>query len=175
MIPRTTQGRLPDTMDRNWRILRRERLPELRQSRGILLADFWNDGPLVGGCMAGGRLYLHINSDGAVEPCVFCHFAKDNIKEKTLAEALRSDLFEAIRLRQPYCDNLLRPCMIIDHPHILREVIAETGALPTHEGADSIINDFAGPLDEMAERYRELADKCMAGSPLCDLWREKVR
>ncbi|MDD5448402.1 MAG: radical SAM protein, partial [Actinomycetota bacterium] len=102
-------GRFPDMSlmtTPEQRIGRRERLVELRGSKKILLADFWNDGPLVGGCMAGGRLYLHINSDGAAEPCVFSHFAQDNIKEKTLIEVLKSDLFREIRLRQPYSSNL---------------------------------------------------------------------
>ena len=33
--------------------------------------DFQNDGEFVGGCIAGGRNYFHINSAGDAEPCVF--------------------------------------------------------------------------------------------------------
>ena len=32
--------------------------------------DFQNDGEFVGGCIAGGRNYFHINSSGDAEPCV---------------------------------------------------------------------------------------------------------
>ncbi|GAG96337.1 unnamed protein product, partial [marine sediment metagenome] len=63
---------------------RRKRILEIRKSNKIIAADFWNDGPLVNGCMAGGKNYLHINVNGDVEPCVFVHFAVDNIKEKSL-------------------------------------------------------------------------------------------
>ena len=37
-----------------------------------------------------------------VEPCVFVHFAADNIKEKSLMEVLNSDFFKGFRKRQPY-------------------------------------------------------------------------
>ena len=37
--------------------------------------DFQNDGEFVGGCIAGGRNYFHINSAGDAEPCVFIHYS----------------------------------------------------------------------------------------------------
>ncbi|MDD5448547.1 MAG: hypothetical protein PHO53_05220, partial [Actinomycetota bacterium] len=74
-------------------------------------------------------------------------------------EVLKSDLFREIRLRQPYSSNLFRPCMIIDHPEVLREVVKATGAKPTHEGAETIINELADPLDELACEYGKLADE----------------
>jgi len=63
---------------------RRKRILEIRKTKHMVVADFWNDGNLVNGCMAGGKNYLHINVNGDVEPCVFVHFAADNIKEKSL-------------------------------------------------------------------------------------------
>ncbi|MCL5959148.1 MAG: radical SAM protein, partial [Chloroflexi bacterium] len=46
-----------------------------RETKPMLMGDFWNDGPLSEGCLSGGRRYLHINNKGDVEPCVFIHFA----------------------------------------------------------------------------------------------------
>ena len=115
--------------------------------------------PLTGGCIAGGRSYFHINNRGDVEPCVFAHFAADNIMSKSLAEALNSPFFKAIRDRQPYNPNYLRPCMIIDNPAVLREVVKEGNAHPTHTGADTIINELASDLDHYAEEYGALADQ----------------
>jgi len=145
------------------RIYRRKRLIEMRQNLPIILADFWNDGPLVGGCIAGDR-YLHINANGDVEPCVFVHFAVDNIKEKSLAEILNSNFFHSIRQRQPYSANYYRPCMVIDHPHILRDVVGRSGAHPTHPNAEAILTQFADDLDRYARDYGKLAD---------DLWSEQ--
>lgn len=138
---------------------RRSRIVEIRKTKKIIVADFWNDGPLVNGCMAGGKNYLHVNINGDVEPCVFVHFAADNIKEKSLIDILTSDFFMAFRKRQPYTENHLRPCSIIDNPYILRDIVAETGAYPTHEGAETIISCLARPLDKYASDYKKIADK----------------
>lgn len=140
------------------RIERLKKLAELRHRVPIILADFWNDGPLVGGCIAGDR-YLHINSRGDVEPCVFVHFAVDNIKNKPLADILNSEFFQAIRRRQPYSPNYYRPCLIIDHPHILRQVVGECQAYPTHIGADSLVSELFTELEQYARDYGRMADK----------------
>ena len=132
-------GRAPDLSlmpTPEQRIARWRRIRELRRVKPILLADFWCDGALAGGCIAGGRSYLHVTCNGDVEPAVFVHFAADKAREKSLADILKSPLFRAIRSRQPYSENLLRPCMIIDHPEVLRTVVAEAEAHPTHEGAE---------------------------------------
>ena len=48
--------------------------------------DFQNDGEFVGGCIAGGRNYFHINANGDAEPCVFIHYSGANIRKNTLLE-----------------------------------------------------------------------------------------
>jgi len=138
---------------------RRKKILEIRRTKNIIVADFWNDGPLVNGCMAGGKNYLHINVNGDVEPCVFVHFATDNIKEKSLAEVLTSDFFMGFRKRQPYTENHLRPCAFLDNPWVLRDIVAETGAYPTHEGAETLITSLAKDLDKYAAEYKVIADK----------------
>jgi MoaA/NifB/PqqE/SkfB family radical SAM enzyme len=138
---------------------RRKRILEIRKTKNIIVADFWNDGNLVNGCMAGGKNYLHINVSGDVEPCVFVHFAADNIKEKSLAEVLTSPFFMGFRKRQPFNKNHLRPCSIIDNPQVLREIVAETGAYPTHPGAESVVTGLAKQLDDYACSYGRIADK----------------
>ena len=42
---------------------------------GLFTMDFQNDGEFVGGCIAGGRNYFHINANGDAEPCVFIHYS----------------------------------------------------------------------------------------------------
>jgi MoaA/NifB/PqqE/SkfB family radical SAM enzyme len=131
------------------------RVKRLRAEKPIVLIDFWNDGEYSGGCIAGARKYFHINNNGDVEPCVFCHFAKENIRERPLKEILGSDFFRAFRARQPFNPDLRRPCIMIDNPHVLREIVAETGAHGTHEGAESLIHEFAAPLDRYAAELGE--------------------
>lgn len=153
-------GRKPDvtlmpTPDQ--RAVARKRVNILRNTKPIILADFWNDGHLTGGCIAGGRTYMHINANGDAEPCVFVHFAVDNIRNKSLREVMDSSLMRAIQKRQPYSKNLMTPCMVIDEPWVLREIVQETGAHDTDGGGDSILNRLAGYLDnysaEIHKRY----------------------
>jgi MoaA/NifB/PqqE/SkfB family radical SAM enzyme len=137
----------------------RRQVMRIRDTRPIFVLDFWNDGPAVGGCIAGGRQYFHVNAQGDVEPCVYTHIAVDNIKEKSLKEALNSPLFRYIRFSQPHNQNHLRPCMIIDNPHVMRDVIQKTGARFTHPGAEEIYTVHGERMNAYAARWGELADR----------------
>jgi MoaA/NifB/PqqE/SkfB family radical SAM enzyme len=143
----------------------RERLIDFRATQPMLFVDFWNDGCLTQGCIAAGRKYFHVNARGDVEPCVFCHFASDNIKEKSLAEALNSPLFKEIRSRQPFSENYFRPCLLMDHPQEGREVALRHAKYFTHEGAECLFTDFARAIDAYAMAYEEIADAA---------WKEKT-
>ena len=154
-------GRNPDTSlmpTPEQRQYCRKRVWRCRAEKPIFLADFWSDGHLVGGCMSGGRMYLHVTASGDVEPCVFFHFAADNIKEKSLEEILDSDFFKAIRRRFPWTDNELAPCTIIDNPWVLREAVAEGHVHPSHPGAETIMTELAPDLDAYSKALHELTD-----------------
>ena len=142
----------------------RKQVMYFRKVKPMFFLDFWNDGPHVEGCIAAGRRYFHINANGDVEPCVYTHVAMHNIRDVSVAEALDSPLFRAIRKRQPHNKNHLRPCMIIDNPHIFREVIAETKPYFTHKGAEEIVTRMKDEIDAYAARFGILADK---------IWREE--
>jgi MoaA/NifB/PqqE/SkfB family radical SAM enzyme len=140
------------------RDLMRRRTIDFRATKPMLMIDFWNDGPMISGCIAGGRKYIHVNANGDVEPCVFCHYAVDNIRRTSLKDALGSPLFRKIRARQGEHDNLLTPCMLIDHPDVGRELFSSEGVYPTHEGAQTIFTDLADAMDDYSRRYSEIAD-----------------
>ena len=126
----------------------------------VFVGDFWNDGPHVDGCMAGGQKYWHIIANGDVEPCVFVPFAVDNIHGKSLVDIARSPFFTAIREAQPYDDdNLLRPCMVIDHPQVLREIVEKHKAHPCHPGLEAMLGgEVALGLDHYAREVKEALD-----------------
>jgi len=135
-----------------------ERLTYLRSSKPIFLADFWNDGPVVGGCISGGRKYFHVNALGDIEPCVFAHFATHNIRTSSLEEAINSPMFRFIRSQLPVYENLLRPCTLIDKPEVSRKAIEEYGAYFTHEGAEILYKDLSEDIDQYTKEYRKIAD-----------------
>lgn len=137
----------------------RERFSYFRATKPMLFVDFWNDGCLTGGCIAAGRKYFHVNARGDVEPCVFCHFASDNIKEKSLFEALNSPLFKEIRKRQPFSENFYRPCLLIDHPEQGREIALKHARYFTHPGAEEFFTKFSQAIDIYAKGYGEIAER----------------
>ncbi|GLC31270.1 radical SAM protein [Clostridium omnivorum] len=136
------------------------RTREIRNTKPYFTIDFFNDAPVVGGCIA-GKYYCHINSKEDVEPCIFAHFACDNLKGKALIDIFRGPFFKELRSRQPYNNNLLLPCMMIDNTNVIREVVTKVHAYPTHPGAERMVEDpeFMKELDELAENFKPYAEK----------------
>lgn len=122
---------LLDAEQRAYMIKRVREIRGMEGGKPIFCLDFQNDGEYVGGCIAGGRNYFHINANGDVEPCVFIHYSNVNIKESTVLEALQSPLFQAFRKNQPFNENLLRPCPMLENPEILQELVYSTKAHST--------------------------------------------
>ena len=85
-----------------------EKIRKYRATKPLFAMDFQNDAEYVGGCIAGGRRYLHINANGDIDPCVFIHYSDSNIREKTLLQALRSPMLMAYHANQPFNENMLR-------------------------------------------------------------------
>jgi MoaA/NifB/PqqE/SkfB family radical SAM enzyme len=143
----------------------RRKILEVRRTRPIFIADFWNDGCLTGGCMSAGTLYLHLNFRGDLEPCVFMHFAADNIHDiyargGHLWDVLKSPLFVAVRDVNRRDPNPLRPCPIVDHNEWLEEALSKVeGVYPTHKGAEDIIGRLAQPVREWSARYAAYAER----------------
>ncbi|MDK2835800.1 MAG: hypothetical protein PWP21_577 [Thermosediminibacterales bacterium] len=136
-----------------------ERVRYIRTHKPFMLMDFWNDGEYTEGCIAGGRRYFHITPGGDVEPCAFVQFSIDNIKEKSLLDVLKSPLFTAFQKRQPFCENHLRPCPIIDTPNTLKEIVTESGAHPLYPGADAVISkDINTILNKRAAQWAQVSD-----------------
>jgi MoaA/NifB/PqqE/SkfB family radical SAM enzyme len=104
---------------------------KFRETKPLFTLDFWNDGEYVDGCIAGGRKYLHINAGGDIEPCAFIHYADSNIYRETLLEALQSPLFMQYYKNQPFNENHLRPCPLLDNPGCLAEMVEVSGAKST--------------------------------------------
>ncbi len=51
----------------------------------------------IGGCLAAGRGFVHINAEGDIEPCPFAPFSDANVRDSSLKEALQSELLKVIR------------------------------------------------------------------------------
>ncbi|MEA4923021.1 MAG: radical SAM protein [Eubacteriaceae bacterium] len=135
---------------------------KFRQTKPIFTMDFWNDGDAVGGCIAGGRNYLHINANGDIEPCAFVHYSDSNIKEKTLLEAYQSPMFMMYHDNQPFNDNLYRPCPILDNPGRLADMVNECGAHSTDLESPEDVNEYCERCRPTAEKWAPVAAELWA-------------
>lgn len=76
-----------------------QRLNVLRnQYPSLLFLSFPGDEKFLGGCLAAGRGFFHVNPYGAAEPCPFSPYSDRSLKACTLLEALNSPFF--VRLRE---------------------------------------------------------------------------
>ncbi len=124
--------------------------------------DFQNDGEYVGGCIAGGRNYFHINSSGDAEPCVFIHYSDRNIHDNSILEMLQSPLFMAYHEGQPFNRNHLRPCPMLENPSLLRKMVHETGAHQTNYESPEDVDDLCAKCDDYSEKWAKVADEIWA-------------
>lgn len=141
------------------RALMYRKMHEWRRTKAIFALDFWNDGEYVQGCIAGGRHYFHINANGDCEPCAFVHYSNVNIKEKSVLEALQSPLFMAYKKNQPFSNNMLRPCPVLDNPGAISKMVAETGAYSTEMQHPESANELFDKTVEAAKAWKVKADE----------------
>lgn len=140
------------------------RVREFRETKPIFTMDFWNDGEYVKGCIAGGRRYLHINAAGDIEPCAFIHYADCNIYKHTLLQALQSPLFMQYHKNQPFNENHLRPCPLLDNPDALARMVDDSSAKSTDMIAPEDVHELSAKCYKAAEGWAETAGR---------LWEEK--
>ena len=142
-----------------------EQIHKFRKTKPLFTMDFWNDGDAVGGCIAGGRGYCHINANGDMGPCAFIHYSDSNIKEKTLLECYQSPLFMAYRRSQPFNDNMLRPCPVLDNPGRLTQIVEESGARSTDLESPERACDYCNRCVPAAEKWAPVADELWNSLP----------
>lgn len=150
---------LPTPEQRRYMI---KRIREVRSDDNPTLLfpmDFQNDGEYVGGCIAGGRNYFHINSAGDAEPCVFIHYSNANIHDKSILEILQSPLFMAYHDGQPFNHNHLRPCPMLENPEMLRKMVKETGAHSTDLESPEDVDHLCDKCEDYAKNWKPDAEE----------------
>ena len=136
-----------------------------RKTKPFFVLDFWNDGEYSGGCIAGGRCFMHINANGDVEPCAFIHYSDSNIRDKSLLEAYKSPLFMQYHRNQPFNGNMLRPCPLLDNQYKLADMVDASGAHSTDLTDPEDVHDLCAKTKDAADKWEVVAD---------ELWGDKV-
>mgnify|MGYP000218158983 CR=1 FL=1 len=136
------------------------------EKRPIFLGDFWNDGHLTGGCIAGGRCYFHIYANGDISPCVFTPIAAGNIfdiiqgrsRYGSLDDFVQNNpVFKAFRDEQDKIKDRDRPCLLIDHPGAFRRIVATCAdCRPAKNMPPGYLDgDIARKFDQVAKEWAE--------------------
>jgi MoaA/NifB/PqqE/SkfB family radical SAM enzyme len=140
------------------------RIRKLRAEKPLFAIDFQNDGEYIGGCVAGGRRYLHINANGDVDPCVFIHYSNANIRNMSLLDALRSPIFMAYHDNQPFNKNMLKPCPMLENPQALRKMVLESGAKSTDLQSPESAEHLCAKCDQYAANWTPVANELWKNS-----------
>ncbi len=148
---------------------------ELIKNKRYCVADFWNSGVLVNGCIAYGRRggYFYIDWNGNITPCVFVPYYVDNVYDiynngKSLVDALFSDFMKNGRqwiynygqATPENPKNWLMPCSIRDHYANFRENILPDRAKGETQEAEESLKDpnYYKTLVEYDKRLEELTE-----------------
>lgn len=137
---------------------------KVRNTKPIFAMDFQNDGEYVDGCIAGARRYFHINANGDCDPCVFVHYSDSNIREKSLLEVFKSPCFMAYHDNQPFNENHLRPCPMLENPDILNSIVKKYNLKSTDMLSPESVDHLCDKCRGYSENWKETADKLWANS-----------
>lgn len=135
------------------------RIRKFRETKPIFGIDFQNDGEFVGGCVAGGRRYFHINAKGDAEPCVFIHYSNANVHDTSILNILKSPIFQAYHDNQPFNSNHLRPCPMLENPECLRRIVKETGAVNTDYQDQESVDHLCDKCQSYADNWTPTATR----------------
>ncbi len=114
----------------------RQRILVMRSEKPIVLVQFPQDEYGEANiCSGAGRVSLHINSQGGIEPCPFVPLSCDNIRNGGLMAALRSSFLASIRSRPDLLSRDRLACSLyenysevetlldLNQPHIRQEML----------------------------------------------------
>ncbi len=102
-----TQGTELLTLGKEERKVFQTRLNQRRKdSPEAVMIAFPGDEEALGGCLAAGRGFFYINPTGGAEPCPFSPHSDTNLKTSTIAQCLRSPLFQKLQKNS-----------LMNHPH----------------------------------------------------------
>ncbi|MCD7866467.1 MAG: radical SAM protein [Clostridiales bacterium] len=121
--------------------------------------DFQNDAEFVGGCIAGGKNYCHINANGDVEPCVFIHYSGANIREKSFLECLQQPLFMQYHDTMPFNENMFQPCPMLENPECIERMVKASGAHSTDVQAEEPVEELVAKTKPYAAAWAPTAER----------------
>jgi len=78
---------------------------------------------------------------------------------------LRAPLFTKYHDGQPFNDNMLMPCPMLENPNELREMVHSTDAQSTDLESKQTVDSLCGNCDEYAKNWKVEAEEIWDKSP----------
>ena len=91
----------------------------------MLFMTFPGDEKTTGGCLAAGRGFFHINSQGGAEPCPASPYSDVNVKDASLIEVLESKLFKSLRDEGILMEDHEGGCVLFEHRKDVEKLLDE--------------------------------------------------
>lgn len=89
----------------------------------MIFLSFPGDEKFLGGCLAAGRGFFHINPYGSAEPCPFSPYSDRNLIECSLLEALQSPLFQKLNAAAFVGGEHTGGCTLFEHRDEVEAII----------------------------------------------------
>lgn len=91
----------------------------------LVILSFPGDEAAMGGCLASGRGFFHINPTGGAEPCPFSPYSKHNLRESTILEVLDSGYFDALRALSASAGPHVGGCVLFQREREVRALCCD--------------------------------------------------
>jgi MoaA/NifB/PqqE/SkfB family radical SAM enzyme len=98
-------------------------MKKLMKSNKVLFVLFPGDETDYDGCLASGRGFIHIASDGSLEPCPFAPYSDVNLRNMTLKDALKSNLLKKIREHHKELDESKGGCALANNKDWVENIL----------------------------------------------------
>lgn len=99
-------------------------LRNIKDNDSMIILSFPGDEDALGGCLAAGRGFFHINATGGAEPCPFSPYSEMNIKEQSLLAVLQSEFFKKIKeISKAEVMNHKGGCTLFQHENDVKKSI----------------------------------------------------
>lgn len=142
-----------------------QRIQAYMAKHQFTIIDFSNMGHMAFGCVAAGNEFVHINSNGDLEPCAFFHYSDVNIHDMPLHKALASPFFVHFRNGKPFSDNAMRPCPIMDVPTSMSYLSGHSAVKSTHLQDPESMQDLASKTLPLANAWKPQSEELFQRLP----------
>lgn len=101
------------------------KIADFRDHYSALFVSVPGDEEEFGGCLAGGRGFVHISAEGNVEPCPFVPYSDSSLKDMSLKDALQSDFLKIVRENSHLLEENSGGCSLWNKKEWLNAALSE--------------------------------------------------